>query len=205
MKEEIRSVAEKYGYSTYKINFSNHIDDIVEQILQSIIQGHQIIENDRLFMAEIFHIKRKEHVKALIEDQNFKRSLNEILSCGDYKQDGYRLTYNKPIYIDVASEAGCNNIHILNDSKIETLKQMGYGIQNFSIDIGKKIIQVECVGKHPNMNTQTCEFCLSKDLACLDLTLNNLRCIEETLSQINMDSTYLENEEIEKLRRLVNG
>lgn len=189
MKDKLIQIFTKFNYEYYKLNFTNSLDSIIEQVYNEVLDRSYYREIDRMLISALFQLKRKEQIQQLYHDPGYSCFIKEIL------EDSYYTLVND--FIVCKKLLTCNAIrvdssfYILSDSKISKISKMGFYITEYRIGISKTVKNIYCCGKHPNVDKHTGSFCLGSSLAELPLNKENLEIVEEMLTQFNLDSTFM--------------
>jgi len=202
VKDELLNIFDKYEFDYKRVHMDWDWQSIATEVSSLLIQENINSENPRLMMAEIWTLIKTVEIKDIFYDPDFQASLSEILlNDNNFKVEGNYIKYDNFLPCEVVQTS--KEIRILNDSQIEVIHKMGYGIKNFKIEIGWFIKDVFCEGKHPNLNENSGCFCLDPTIFDSELNLKNLLMIKEMLSQFNLRSYFISKEEYDIIMEVI--
>lgn len=196
----IVEILKKYDYDFSDIYFNQSIANTIDQIEEDLIYKLIPINTARKIMAELWKLQKSDGVK-ILEDSSLKEELKKIILKPGYSRKNEFIVCNK--FISCTAIKTFANFHILTVDQIQTISMMGYGIKSFKVEIDSTIRDIYCTGKHPNLSSSNKSFCMDNDLKDIEFTSDNFDLIENMLSQINLSSNFLEEQEFLKIRKVV--
>jgi hypothetical protein len=195
-KNQLIPIFNKYNYDYSNINFDQSIDNVISDIEENLINSELSLLISRSLMDELWYFQRCEYKRNC--DEN--RLIPEIEKRPYYQFLAGHIVCNKFIQCEAIKTDFA--FHILNKDQIQKLIDFGYGIKSFSFELNPIIIDIHCDGKHPNLSNSK-SFCMDSDIVGSKFTLESLDIIETMLSQINLTSNFLEDEEYLKIKGVV--
>jgi len=179
------------------------IDECILNIKEMIITRKIFPDNPRILIAELLKYQQSLKLKELKNDPCFCSTLNEILEHDNYTLKNDFLICNK--FISCSIIQSNNKITILDSTKSTQIRSLGYGISEYRIFLNKKIREVYCKGKHPNINPNSKQFCIDPYFLDSDLNYQNLLILEELLSQFNIKHSYLDFNETKQIENILSN
>jgi len=201
MINTIQSICKKHNIDIRKIDMSQGISDIIEDIGYGIINRSIHVDNHRIVMAELWKVERNIEDNILYQNENFQTAIQNILKDVVFMKCNNFLVCEK--FIPCSIVQTISETFILNDIQQQKLMDLGYGISNYKIRMGQNIREVYCEGKHPNLDTSSHQFCLDSDFLDLELSKNNISMLEELLSQFNLADCFMPLDEKNKILEIV--
>ena len=201
MKDKLLKIFNEYKYDYYFLNFDLSLNEIVEQVEQDLINKPYSVDISRSLITQLWQLQRLMNIKNLENTKEFNTILTNISEDKNYSLSEYFILCNK--FIPCEAVKTINNFYVLNDNQIQKIISLGYGINSFKIEKSKKIRNIYCLGKHPNLDLKTNSFCIGQDLFEIDVNKNNLKVVEEILSQFNLTSTYIDKNELNKILEVI--
>ena len=202
MISDIKNICDKY-HVHINSNIFMDLDQTIEKIKEMTIR-REIFPNDpRKFIAELLKYKQTMEMTALENDFDFQNSIRQILKDKKYFLRDDFIVCNK--YIPCLIVQFGSKIWVLDNHKVQVLKDYGFGICEFKIIKNKKIREIYCSGKHPNLNPSTKQFCVDSNFLDSELNYEKLLMVEELLSQCDIGHSYLNKDDRNYILKLING
>ena len=202
MKNILIQTFNKFNYDYYRLNLDDSLDIIINQVEEDLIlnplYNH---ETSRKLIVELWQIQRKENIKQLSNNSEFNNLLSEIIKDNNYSVVDNFIICKK--FISCTAIKTPSKFYVLNDNEIQKITSLGYGISQYKIEKSDKVKNIYCFGKHPNLNKETNSFCIGSELTDLSINKSNLEIIESTLSQFNLISTFISNNELSSIMEVL--
>jgi hypothetical protein len=202
MKDKIKNTLKQFNIDYCDFDFSRSEDSIIDQIEEYLISSSQSVKTTRLIMDNLWQLQRRSNESIYFNTDNFKRKRKEILANSSYQINEEWIECNK--FIGCTAIKTNDGFHILNDKQIDEINSLGYGISQYKLILAPVIRNVYCVGKHPNVCSFTNSLCISDFLKNAELSLDNLKVIEESLSQFNLVSSFLNKHDFQNIMGVLN-
>jgi len=200
MKNQLIEVFNKHDYDYSDIDFTKESDNIVQQIEEDLIHKLYDIAVARKIMSEVWKLQKNTKL-VFLKHNIMKGILDDISSHDGYKIQSNFVVCNK--FIPCTAIKTLKVFYILDETQIQKLIGMGFGIKSYKVEISKTIGDIYCTGKHPNLSVTSKSFCIDYKIHNMNLTFNNLLLAEEMLSQFNLTSNFLEEREYSKIMEVV--
>jgi len=197
-EQDIKKILYRYDYDFSNIKFKSNVSSVIEQISSDLIQKSISVKVSKSIMGDLWRFE-KSLKREDLKNGSLKNVLNQIKSETNYRIDNDSIIYQKKILCKTIKES--NTIHFLDQNQINQVTKLGYGIKSFKILIDENINDISCIGKHPNLSSNS-DFCWDDNLRETEFTLNNLYLIETMLSQFNLDSCFIDKDEHTRLVKI---
>ena len=202
MKNQIKYILSQFNIDYHDFDFDKSENDIINQIEEYLISSSQSVKTTRLLMANLWQLQRRNNESICFNTDSFKNRLKEILEDSSYQINGEWIVCNK--FIGCTAIKTNDGFYILNDKQINQINSLKYGISQYRLMLTPIIRNIYCIGKHPNVSSFTSSLCTSDSFKNSELSLDNLKIIEESISQFNLVSSFLDTYDLQNIMGVVN-
>ena len=197
--DSVKKILINHNFDFSTINFNQNLISIINDIEHKLIFSSISLDKSIEIMSELWKYQNTTFLND-IKNNEISTEIEKIKLLDHYTVTSDFIIYDNFIRCKVIKSK--SGIHILNDDQIERLVSMGYGINSFKIKISLTITDVWCDGNHPNLSSSF--FCMDNDLKNIIFTCDNIELIQNMLSQFNMNSTFLIQDEWTKIMGVIN-